>query len=358
MLIGQPGSGHASQGDARDKRHRSSGETSLIRAYPRCTQPACDTVAASPGRGEIRARRAGRRWLAGRERLHAWPNEPPAPRTHTAQECSSAAPSAARDGVTDRLLPAVPDRYRALVGLAGGTGLRWGECVGLRWDAVDLGSPHSGGSVRVERVAVEVNGNVSDKPYPKSRAGRRVVPLPPFAVELLQAHRERYGTGPANEVFTNEAGGPVRRSLFRARVWRPALARAGLLGNLVKLTPAGDPASVTTPPPEPTEARWRRADVTPDSARFATRREGVDHLDQVAGRGLRFHDLRHPYATWLVSDGVPVNDVQAVMGHEQASTTLDTYTHARRDGLSERVLRTFVAPVLRPEASNPDNRTA
>ncbi|WP_285784754.1 hypothetical protein [Microbispora sp. NBRC 16548] len=34
--------------------------------------------------------------------------------------------------------PRVPGRYRALVGLAAGTGLRWGGCVGLRWDAVDL----------------------------------------------------------------------------------------------------------------------------------------------------------------------------------------------------------------------------
>ncbi len=34
---------------------------------------------------------------------------------------------------------------------------------------------------------------------------------------------------------------------------------------------------------------------------------------------LRFHDLRHSYATWLVSEGVPVNDVAKVMGHEQTS---------------------------------------
>jgi integrase len=38
---------------------------------------------------------------------------------------------------------------------------------------------------------------------------------------------------------------------------------------------------------------------------------------------LRFHDLRHSYATWLVDDGVPVNMVQKVMGHERSSTTLD-----------------------------------
>ena len=53
--------------------------------------------------------------------------------------------------------------------------------------------------------------------------------------------------------------------------------------------------------------------------------------------GLRFHDLRHSYATWLVDDGVPPNMVQRVMGHERSSTTLDLYT--RRTDNSDRILR-------------------
>lgn len=36
----------------------------------------------------------------------------------------------------------------------------------------------------------------------KSKAGRREVPLPPFVVELLAAHRERYPAGSVGEVFT------------------------------------------------------------------------------------------------------------------------------------------------------------
>jgi integrase len=134
----------------------------------------------------------------------------------------------ARNAFLELLLPAVPDRWRALVALAGGAGLRWGECVGLRWEAVDLDR----GLVYVTRVAVEVAGHVTDKPFPKSKAGRRVVPLPPFVVELLREHRARYEPGPAGQVFSNEAGGPPRRTLFRSRVWRPALVRAGLLGSV------------------------------------------------------------------------------------------------------------------------------
>ena len=98
--------------------------------------------------------------------------------------------------------------------------------------------------------------------------------MPRFLVELLIRHRDNHPEGPHGEVFTNTVGGPPLRGLFRTRVWKPALERSGL---------------------------------------------------PVA---LRFHDLRHSYATWLVSDGVPVNLVQQVMGHEQASSTLDRYTHA------------------------------
>lgn len=216
------------------------------------------------------------------------------------------------------LLPAVPDRYRALVGVAGGTGMRWGEATGLRWDAVDLDR----GMVRVVRVAVEVNGHVSVRPYPKTGRSRRAIPLPPFAVELLREHRVRVPATPAGDVFTNVAGGPLRRSLFRSRVWRPALVRAGLLGAV-----AGEGEG---------EARrylacWTGPGGLEERAGFATEAEAVAHVARHGGPALRFHDLRHSYATWLVSNNVPINDAQRVMGHEQATTLLDLYTHASDD---------------------------
>jgi integrase len=159
-------------------------------------------------RAAARARAAGRRPRSGPRRR----------RDPRQQRTADHGVTIGRDAFLGLLLPAVPDRWRALVALAGGAGLRWGECVGLRWEAVDLDR----GLVRVTRVAVEVAGHVTDKPFPKSKAGRRVVPLPPFAVELLREHRAQFEPGPAGQVFSNEAGGPPRRSLFRARVWRLA----------------------------------------------------------------------------------------------------------------------------------------
>ena len=52
--------------------------------------------------------------------------------------------------------------------------------------------------------------------------------------------------------------------------------------------------------------------------------------------------MRHSYATWLVSEGVPINDVAKVMGHEQTSTTLDRYAHSTRER-DRRVLAAFDA---------------
>src|SRR5215207_7792613 len=57
--------------------------------------------------------------------------------------------------------------------------------------------------------------------------------------------------------------------------------------------------------------------------------------------GLRFHGLRHSYATWLVSDGVPINVVSRLMGYEQISTTLNRYTHDARDYADLRVRAAF-----------------
>jgi hypothetical protein len=51
--------------------------------------------------------------------------------------------------------------------------------------------------------------------------------------------------------------------------------------------------------------------------------------------------------TWLVSDGVPINYVAKVMGHEQTSTTLDRYTHSTR-ARGRRVLGAFDAFSLPP----------
>src|SRR5919106_5411042 len=83
-----------------------------------------------------------------------------------------------------------------------------------------LRTRRAAGHIWIRRVVSEVNGTIKSKPYPKTAHGQGTVPLPAFAVELLREHLRRYSpmTG---EVFTNEAGGPLRRSTWRRRAWRP-----------------------------------------------------------------------------------------------------------------------------------------
>jgi hypothetical protein len=81
----------------------------------------------------------------------------------------------------------------------------------------------------------------------------------------------------------------------------------------------------------------------PSSAR-AARRPGQDHHVQgeqfVCPARLSSERSGGRDATWLVSDGVPLNEVARVMGHEQISTTLDRCTHAFHNG-SDRVRDSF-----------------
>jgi integrase len=101
-------------------------------------------------------------------------------------------------------------------------------------------------------------------------------------------------------------------------------------------------------------AHWQDGTGREWSKEFTTEREAIEHIVRYAHGGLRFHDLRHSYATWLVSAGVPINDVSAVMGHEQTSTTLDRYTHPSEDR-DQRVRTVFadflltLTPELAPE---------
>lgn len=226
-----------------------------------------------------------------------------------------------REELRGVLLPAVPERHRALVATAAGAGLRWGEVAGLRDDAVDLDA----GTVSVVRTVVEVAGHRSFKPFPKSTAGRRVVPIPHWVVTEIREHVRRWPEEPTSPLFANELGGPIGRTIFRSRIWRPSLVRAGLLGSVVQEDD------------KKFRGNWTDRAGVRQTAIARTYAQAVAEVARSNTDGLRFHDLRHSYATWLVDDGVPPNMVQRVLGHERSSTTLDLYT--RRTDNSARILQ-------------------
>lgn len=220
-----------------------------------------------------------------------------------------------REEVRYQLLPAVqPERYRAFVATAAFAGLRWGEAAGLCVDAVDLGE----NVITVIRTVTEVAGHVEFKPYPKSRAGRRTVPIPRWLSNDLETYLQKYPQGDRGLIFTNEIGGPLRRTLFRSRIWRPALVRAGLLGEVSQVGAKF-------------EAIWKDQEDTVHSEVFGQYEQAVRAVARNEHGGVRFHDLRDMFGTWLADDGMEPHKIAVVIGHENATTTMQYYVRPTRD---------------------------
>ena len=124
----------------------------------------------------------------------------------------------------ERLVEAMPHRWKAFVLVAAYSSLRFSELVGLRVGRLEL--PRN--RLRVEEKITEAGHLIAGTP--KTERSRRTVTLPDFVTFELAEHLRRYPPGPNNLVFTMPKGGPVRRQTFYHRVWGPALEIAGLQG--------------------------------------------------------------------------------------------------------------------------------
>ncbi len=127
-----------------------------------------------------------------------------------------------------RLADAIDPRYRALVLVGAFGGLRIGELAGLQLGDIDpLRS-----LVRVRRTASDVQGRLIVGP-PKTAKSIRTVVLPRSITEQLVEHIARLEeTGLDSWLFPAPEGGPIRRTAWMRRVWKPALAAAGLEQDL------------------------------------------------------------------------------------------------------------------------------
>ena len=167
------------------------------------------------------------------------------------------------------LVDAAPDRYRALIQLAAGSGLRQGELFAVTTSTLNTLRRE----VKVEAQLVQLDGGPPVERPPKSEASIRVVPLADVTVEAIAVHLATFGAGPGGLVFTSRSGDPLRRISF-SQQWRKIVDRS-----------------------------------TVDRERVV------------------FHELRHFYASVLIAAGASVKVVQSRLGHSSAALTLNTYTH-------------------------------
>lgn len=123
-----------------------------------------------------------------------------------------------------RLAETIDPRYRALVLVGAFGGLRIGELAGLQLGDFDpLRS-----LIRVRRTASDVRGEIIVGP-PKTAKSIRTVVLPRSITEQLVGHiAQLEETDTDAWIFPAPEGGPIRRTAWIRRVWKPALAAASL----------------------------------------------------------------------------------------------------------------------------------
>jgi integrase len=167
------------------------------------------------------------------------------------------------------LVAAVPERYKALVVMGAGTGIRISEALGLTVDRIDFMRR----MIRVDRQLARVTDDGEPMFGPvKDRHNRpRTIPLPDAVLPALVEHC-RVFSRQSGLVFVGPIGTPIRRS-----TWSDT---------------------------------WRKA---------------AEPLGVEKGEG--FHALRHFYASTLIRAGESVKVVQERLGHSSATMTLDVYGH-------------------------------
>ncbi|WP_338701293.1 tyrosine-type recombinase/integrase [Streptomyces sp. Q6] len=196
--------------------------------------------------------------------------------------------------VVQALALSAPPRYRALVWLAAGSGLRLGELLGLERSAVDL----EAGVVHVRSQLVRLDKGAPFIGEPKTQASYRSVPLAPAVVEALRAHLAAFPPVPVELVDRTDTRKPHSR---------PArLVFANGHGNALNT------------------GNWSR--VWSNTVKRAnTRLTAAGHAPVPVGTSM--HSLRHFYASMLIQHRESVKVVQRRLGHSKPSTTLDVYVH-------------------------------
>src|SRR4051795_7490223 len=187
------------------------------------------------------------------------------------------------------LTEAVPDRYRALVTLAAGTGLRQGEAFGLTVDRIDF-LRHQ---LTVDRQLVTMPDRAPYLAPPKTQASVRAVPLPQVVVDALAAHLAGLADGRARLHHGARRGHPPHGLL------RAGLASGGEAGRSERRHPArpavllrqlADPAGRIGEdrpgPPRPCIGRRDARHLQPSLARFGRPDEGRRRLSPRPSCGL------------------------------------------------------------------------
>lgn len=176
------------------------------------------------------------------------------------------------------ILHFAPPKWERFLLFLAGSGCRWGEATALTWG--DLNLTATPPTVRVDKAWKKSATSSPILKHPKSSRARRTISLSADVVDAL-------GTpGRSTDlIFPGQRGNHLWYSSFREITWVPTIARAQ------------------------------------DEELCAE--EGLEPLTKTP----TLHDLRHSHASWLIAAGAPLPFIQARLGHESITTTINTYGH-------------------------------
>ena len=165
-------------------------------------------------------------------------------------------------------LDSAPDlKHKTLFMAAVTTGLRQGELLGLKWTDIDWFN---------NQIHVNRTYNHFRFYEPKTKTSKRKVDVPPQMMKQLKEWKIACPANNLDLIFPNENGKPMSALNMYNRKFLPALKKAKL-------------------------------------------------------NKIRFHDLRHTYASLLIDQGENIKYVQNQMGHASIKVTMDTYGHLMKD---------------------------
>lgn len=188
-------------------------------------------------------------------------------------------------GEVKLFLDAIQDEFLYPVLVADlGTGLRRGELLGLKWEVVDL----EAGTAYIKRQLIQVKGKVLLEEYTKTKGSTRTISLPAMVVrelKKLKKQQEEYSNAGSDKVISLKA-------------------RKEQNDNYVFCWPDG---------------KYIRPDYAYKELRRLLEVHGLPNI--------RFHDLRHTFATMLLEAGEHPKIVSEMLGHSSITITLDLYSH-------------------------------
>lgn len=189
-----------------------------------------------------------------------------------------------RDAVRDLIGRAPSGLFKTILSVAAGTGMREGELLALCWDQIELGERKEPGKIHVRQTLSWARGSEQYQRAhfrePKTKAGRRTIPIMPELVHVLRIWQLACPKGERGLVFPNAQGLPERSGKIGPRI----------------------------------------------SKATATK--------------VRLHALRHYFASEMIASGkATIVEIAKILGHKDATVTLKVYAHflKRDDAPSEAI---------------------